>query len=125
MFLTTSPLPVHLVAWWRTCPVVELTDTLGYVTSPGFNKSDGVYPNGYEGLFLLHLSDDQSVFTSFTHFVLEKGDKICYDYLDFGLTALSQTWRKCGKQEILPRVYRSSISLFFHSDDSNQFTASR
>ena len=119
---TTSPLPVQLGGVVEDLPVVELTDTLGYVTSPGFNKLDGVYPNGYEGLFLLHLSDDQSVFTSFTHFVLEKGDKICYDYLDFGLTAISQTWRKCGKQEILPRVYRSSISLFFHSDDSNQFT---
>ena len=119
---TTFSLPVQLDSVVEDLPVVELTDTLGYVTSPGFNKSDGLYPNGYVGLFHLHLSDDQSVFTSFTHFVLETGDECRYDYLDLRLTALSQTWRKCGDQDIPPRVYRSSIHLFFHSDNSNQFT---
>ena len=119
---TTSPLPVQPGSVVDNLPVIELTHTLGYVTSPGFNKSDGVYPSDYAGLFYLHLSDGQSVFTSFTHFVLGKGDECRYDYLDFGLTALSQTWRKCGDQDIPPRVYRSSIHLFFHSDDSNQFT---
>ena len=69
----------------------------------------------------MHLSDDQSVFTSFTHSVLETGDECRNDYLDFGLTALSQTWRKCGDQDISPRVYRSSIYFSFHSDNSNQF----
>ena len=117
---TTSSLPVQPGGVVEDLPVVELTDTLGYVTSPGFNKSDGLYPNDYVGLFHLHLSDDQSVFTSFTHFVLETGDECRYDYLDFGLTALSQTWRKCGDQGIPPRVYRSSIH-FFHSGNSDQF----
>ena len=97
---TTFSLPVQPGSVVEDLPVVELTDTQSYVTSPGFNKSDGLYPNGYVGLFHLHLSDDQSVFTSFTHFVLETGDECRYDYLDFGLTALSQTWTKCGDQDI-------------------------
>ena len=53
-------------------PVVRLTDTVSYVTSPWFNGLNRFYPGDYEGKFHLHLSDDQSAFISFTHFVLEK-----------------------------------------------------
>ena len=40
---TTSSFPVQLGGVVEDLPVVELTHTLGYVTSPGFNKLDGVY----------------------------------------------------------------------------------
>ena len=106
-------------------PVVWLTDTDGYVTSPGFDGMHGLYPPGYDGTFDLHILDYQSVFIKFTHFDLEPGkdDGDCYyDYLDFRVTALNQAWRKCGQQDILSRVYRSSITFSFHTDDLLQFT---
>ena len=52
-------------------PVVSLTDTDGYVTSPGFDGMRGLYPPGYDGTFDLHLLDYQSIFIKFTHFDLE------------------------------------------------------
>ena len=52
-----------------------------------------------------------------------KDDGECYyDYLEFSVTALNQAWRKCGQQDILSRVYRSSITFSFHTDDLIQFT---
>jgi len=114
---------VQLGSVVEALPVVRLTDTVSYVTSPWFNGLDGFYPSDYDGEFHLHLSDDQSVFISFTHFVLEEEEGAClYDYLDFRVTAFKQTWRKCGQQDIPSRVYRSSISLFFHSDEEEQLT---
>ena len=106
-------------------PVVWLTDTDGYVISPGFDGMRGLYPPGYDGTFDLHLLDYQSVFIKFIHFDLEpeEDDGECYyDYLDFRVTALNQAWRKCGQQDILSRVYRSSITFSFHTDDLLQFT---
>ena len=97
-------------------PVVGLTDTVGYVTSPWFNGMDSVYPNDYEGVFHLHLSDDESVFITFPHFALESQAICRFDYLQFSVTALNQTWSKCGIQEIPAQVYRSSIDLFFRTD---------
>ena len=103
-------------------PVVRLTDTVSYVTSPRFNGLDLLYPEGYNGEFHLQVSDDQSVFISFTHFDLERGRGCQYDYLDFAATAFNQTWRKCGSQDIPARVYRSAISLFFHTDFNTEKT---
>ena len=114
---------VQLGSVVEVLPVVRLTDTVSYVTSPGFNGLAHFYPSDYEGEFHLHLSDGQSVFISFTHFDLQEDEFACpYDYLDFRVTALNQTWRKCGQQGIPSRVYRSSISLFFHSNEERQLT---
>ena len=112
---------VQLGSVVEALPVVRLTDTVSYVTSPWFNGLDRVYPKNYEGEFHLHLSEDQSVFISFTHFVLEENIHCKYDYLEFEVTAFNQTWRKCGQQDIPPPVVRSSVHLFFHSDYSEQF----
>ena len=73
--------------------------------------------------------EDQSVFISFTHFRLEP-DAFCeYDYLDFRLKEMdildNFTWTKCRQEDIPSRVYRSSIHLFFHTDDLAQFTGFR
>ena len=103
-------------------PVVRLTDTVRYVTSPGFNGLDRFYPSLYRGVFHVDISEDECVFISFTHFVLEKNEECSYDYVDFTVTAPSQTWRKCGQQDIPSQVYRSSISLFFHTDSSTERT---
>ena len=103
-------------------PVVRLTDTVRYVTSPGFNGLDRFYPSLYRGVFHVDISENECVFISFTHFVLEKNEECSYDYVDFTVTAPSQTWRKCGQQDIPSQVYRSSISLFFHTDSSTERT---
>ena len=97
-------------------PVVRLTDTVRYVTSPGFDGLDRFYPSLYRGEFHVGISEDECVFISFTHFVLEKHDECVYDYVDFSVTAPSQTWRKCGEQDIPSQVYRSSVTLFFRTD---------
>ena len=97
-------------------PVVGLTDTVGYVTSPFFDGMDSVYPDDYEGVFHLHLSDDESVFITFPHFALESQATCRFDYLQFSVTAFNQTWSRCGFQEIPAQVYRSSIDLFFRTD---------
>ena len=103
-------------------PVVRLTDTVSYVTSPRFNGLDSVYPNNYEGMFHLHVRDDQSVFVSFVHFALES-HKICkFDYLQLTVTALNQTWKKCGIEDLAARVYHSSLILLFHTDSYTERT---
>ena len=102
----------------RDLPVVRLTDTVGYVTSPRFNGLDRLYFNSYDGDFYLHVSDNESVMISFIQFVLQPRYDRCFDYLDFNVIAFNNTWRKCGVQNIPTRVYRSSIHLFFHADDS-------
>ena len=67
---------------WRTesamWPRLGSTDWVAYI------------PENYDGEFHLHLSH-QSVFISFTHFVLGEDETCSYDYLDFRVTALSQT----------------------------------
>ena len=103
-------------------PVKRLTDTVSYVTSPRFNGLDLLYPNRYDGVFELHITDDECVLISFTHFVLEQGDDCKYDYLKFSVTALNHTWTKCGLQDIPSRVYHSSVNLVFHTDHAFQFT---
>ena len=103
-------------------PVVRLTDTVRYVTSPGFNGLDQFYPSLYRGVFHVDISEDECVFISFTHFVLEGNNECPYDYVNFTATAPSQTWRKCGQQDIPSQVYRSSISLFFYTDRSLEKT---
>ena len=50
-------------------PVMQLTDTVGYVTSPGFDGLHLFYSSNYDGGFHLHVSDE-SVLISFTHFAL-------------------------------------------------------
>ena len=116
----SSPVRLHFLVQRGSVvedlPVVRLTDTVGYVTSPWFNGLDCFYPNNYQGKFQLHLSDDQSVFISFLHFLVEISEDCEYDYVDFTVTAVNQTWRKCGHQDIPSRVYRSSVTLFFHAD---------
>ena len=116
----SSPVRLHFLVQRGSVvedlPVVRLTDTVGYVTSPWFNGLDRFYPNNYQGKFQLHLSDDQSVFISFLHFLVEISEDCEYDYVDFTVTAVNQTWRKCGYQDIPSRVYRSSVTLFFHAD---------
>ena len=109
--------------------MVRLTNTVSYLASPWFNGLDRLYPSNYEGELHLHLSEDQSLFISFTHFRLEP-DAFCeYDYLDFRLKEMDTldnfTWTKCGQEDIPSRVYRSSIHLFFHTDDLAQFTGFR
>ena len=103
-------------------PVVRLTDTVRYVTSPRFNGLDQFYPSLYRGVFHVDISEDECVFISFTHFVLEGNNECPYDYVNFTATAPSQTWRKCGQQDIPSQVYRSSISLFFYTDRSLEKT---
>ena len=95
-------------------PVVRLTDTVGYVTSPRFNGLD-LYFTSYDGDFHIQVSDNQSVLISFVHFALEKKTGRCHDYLDFNVMPSNQSWRMCAMQNIPPRVYRSSVNLFFHS----------
>ena len=102
-------------------PVVRLTDTVSYVTSPRFNGVNP-YPNSYEGAFHLHVSDNESVLISFTHFFVETDVDCQYDYLDLSVAQFNQTWRECGWQTIPPRVYRSSIKLFFHTDETSALT---
>ena len=102
-------------------PVVRLTDTVSYVTSPRFNGVNP-YPNSYEGAFHLHVSDNESVLISFTHFFVETDVDCQYDYLDLSVAQFNQTWRECGWQNIPPRVYRSSIKLFFHTDETSALT---
>ena len=120
---------VQLGSVVEALPVVRLTNTVSYVASPWFNGLDRLYPSNYEGELHLHLSEDQSLFISFTHFRLEP-DAFCeYDYLDFRLKEMDTldnfTWTKCGQEDIPSRVYRSSIHLFFHTDDLAQFTGFR
>ena len=103
-------------------PVVRLTDTVRYVTSPGFDGLDRFYPSLYRGKFHVGISEDECLFISFTHFVLEKHDECVYDYVDFSVTAPSQTWRKCGEQDIPSQVYRSSVTLFFRTDSGLERT---
>ena len=98
-------------------PVGRLTDAVSYVTSPRFNGLDLFYPNNYDGKFHLHVSHDEFVFISFSHFALEAHNYCYFDYLELTLTALNQTWRKCGDEDIPTRVYHSSVTLFFHSDE--------
>ena len=102
-------------------PVVRLTETVNYVTSPHFNGLDLLYPYNYSGVFHLHVSDDESVLISSTYSVLEKSSECYYDYLDFDVAEFNQSWGKCGKQDILPQVYRSSVVLFFRTDSSYEF----
>ena len=106
----------------RDLPVVRLTDTVGYVTSPRFNGLDRFYFSSYDGAFRLQVSDNESVLISFVHFNLEDESNCSYDYLDFNVTALNDTWRKCGTQNMPSRVYRSSLNLFFHADNSYELT---
>ena len=94
-----SVLEALLEYGWRTeraggLAGVRLTDRVSYVTSPWFNGLDRLYPENYDGEFHLHLSHDQSVFISFTHFVLGEEETRSHDCLDFRVTALSHTWRK-------------------------------
>ena len=103
-------------------PVVRLTDTFRYVTSPGFNGLDRFYPSLYRGVFHVDILEDECVFISFTHFLLEEYVECIYDYLEFTATAPSHTWRKCGEQDIPSQVYRSSITLFFYTDRSLEKT---
>ena len=103
-------------------PVVRLTDTVRYVTSPRFNGLDRFYPSLYRGVFHVGISEDECVFISFTHFLLEGTKECIFDYVEFTATAPSQTWRKCGQQDIPSQVYRSSITLFFYTDMNIQFT---
>ena len=103
-------------------PVVRLTDTVSYVTSPRFNGLDLLYPNRYDGIFELHVTEHECVLISFTHFYLEQAENCLYDYLEFSVMALNHTWTLCGLQDIPSRVYHSSINLVFHTDDIFQLT---
>ena len=103
-------------------PVVRVTDTVSYVTSPRFNGLDLLYPNRYDGVFELDVTDDECVLISFTHFSVEQNPDCMYDYLEFSVTALNHTWTKCGQQDIPSRVYHSSVHLLFHTDESFQLT---
>jgi len=67
-------------------PVVQLTDTVSYVTSPRFNGLDLLYPNRYDGIFELQVTDDECVMISFTHFSLEPEEECDFDYLEFSVT---------------------------------------
>ena len=122
----TSGITLHLIFKSGTAvedlPVVRLTDTVSYVTSPRFNGLDLLYPSLYDGEFDLHVTDDECVMISFTHFALEPAESCAYDYLEFSVTALTDTWTLCGLQDIPLRVYHSSVHLSFHSDSSDQFT---
>ena len=103
-------------------PVVQLTDTVSYVTSPRFNGLDFLYPSRYDGIFELQVTDDKCVLISFTHFSLEPEEDCDFDYLELSVTALNHTWRKCGLKDIPSRVYHSSVHLFFHTDRLYQYT---
>ena len=103
-------------------PVVRLTDTVRYVTSPGFNGLDRFYPSRYRGKFHVVISEDECLFISFTHFVLEKHDECFYDSVHFIVTATRQLWSKCGQQDIPSQVYRSSVTLFFYTDSATERT---
>ena len=124
-----SPIRFHFLvqrgAIVRDLPVVRLTDTVGYVTSPRFNGLDRFYFSSYDGAFRLQVSDNESVLISFVHFSLEDESNCSYDYLDFNVTALNDTWRKCGTQNIPSGVYRSSVRLFFHSSSWGKGTGFR
>ena len=113
-----SPITFHFLvqrgAIVRDLPVVRLTDTVSYVTSPRFNGLD-LYFLSYDGDFHLQVSDNQSVLINFVHFALQEKMALCHDYLDFNVMPSNQSWRMCTVQNIPPRVYRSSVNLFFHS----------
>ena len=51
--------------------MVRLTHTVSYMTSPRFNGLDLLYPNRYDGELELHVTEDECVLVSFTHFYLE------------------------------------------------------
>ena len=71
--------------------MVRLTDTVSYVTSPRFNGLDRLYPNRYDGIFDLYVTEHECVLISFTHFYLEQAEKCLYDYLEFSVMALNHT----------------------------------
>ena len=100
-------------------PVVRLTDTVSYVTSPWFNRLNRFYPSEYEGKFHPNLSKDQSVFISFTYFLLEPDASCEYDYLDFRVKEMDTvehfTWRRCGEQDI---YHRGCIAPLYHSSST-------
>ena len=124
-----SPIRFHFLvqrgAIVRDLPVVRLTDTVGYVTSPRFNGLDNLYFTSYDGDFHLQVSDNESVLISFVHFAFKKKTEQCFDYLDFNVTASNLSWRKCGTQNIPSGVYRSSVRLFFHSSSWGKGTGFR
>ena len=121
-----SPIRFHVCvqrgAIVRDLPVVRLTDTVGYVTSPRFNGLDNLYFNSYGDDFYLQLLHNESVLISFVHFAMEKKWERCYGYLDFNVTASSHSWTKCGTQNTPSGVYRSSVRLFFHSSSWGEGT---
>ena len=124
-----SPIRFHFLvqrgAIVRDLPVVRLTDTVGYVTSPRFNGLDHLYFNSFDGDFHLQVSDNESVLISFVHFAFKKKTEQCFDYLDFNVTASNHSWRMCGTQTIPSGVYRSSVRLFFHSSSWGKGTGFR
>ena len=100
-------------------PVVRLTDTVGVVTIPWFYRSNS---KSYNAHFQLKVSDDESVLISFVHFALRSKTGWCVDYLELNVPAFTHMWRKCGRQNIPSRVYRSSIRLFFHAENRDPVT---
>ena len=100
-------------------PVVRLTDTVHLVTMPWFYRSNS---NSYNAHFQLKVSGNESVLISFIHFALRSKTGWCVDYLEFNVPAFTHMWRKCGRQNIPSRVYRSSIRLFFHANNRDPVT---
>ena len=117
----------HVRSGTMALPVTRLTDTVGYVTSPRYDGLHSVYLQRYNGYFHLQVSDNEFVLIKFIHFTfqpitLRPVISPCSDYLEFNASALNHRWKKCGTQIIPPRVYRSSIHLFFHTDRTEEFT---
>ena len=124
-----TPITIHFHVRPGTValPVTRLTDAVGYVTSPRYDGLHSVYLNNYDGDFHLQVSDNESVLIKFVHFTLEPMFRGCYDYLQFNelnhRRKIPNHRRKiCGTQIIPPRVYRSSVHLFFHTDRTEEFT---
>ena len=95
-------------------PVVRFTDTVRLVTMPWFYRSNS---NSYNAHFQLKVSDDESVLISFPRFALRSKTGWCIDYVELNVPAFTHMWRKCGKQNIPSRVYRSSLRLFLHAEN--------
>ncbi|PVD29180.1 hypothetical protein C0Q70_11777 [Pomacea canaliculata] len=102
----------------RNLQVVNTSSKSGYVTSPGYDGKRG-YPNYCNSFAIITPPPGHSVMISFSRMDIERSDYCSYDSLKLTkLTPDGETdvWRKCGGENVMPRVYNSSLRLVFVSD---------
>ncbi|PVD29175.1 hypothetical protein C0Q70_11772 [Pomacea canaliculata] len=108
-----------VVNWRRNLLVVNTSLKSGYVTSPGY---DGTmeYPNYFNGSTTITSPPGHTVMISFTQIDIVEFPSCPYDYLtlikvDTG--GETEIWKKCGAENIPPRVFNSSLRVLFVSDE--------